>query len=165
MQIEKYKTESTVDNLIYTFESVGEKVIQKMVVYTKIENPEDIGLTFDSIVYNLGFGDWNQETGDLDDQIISKNGDTEKVLATVAETVNKFWMLYPNASIFFIGSVPKGEKPRRTRLYQMKINRYFSKINSLVDIGGYNYEGRKWENFVKNENYMAFLISRKKQLF
>jgi hypothetical protein len=163
MQIEKYKTESTVDNLIYTFESVGEKVIQKMVIYSKIENPEDVGLSFDSIVYNLGFGDFDYKTGELDDQIISKNGDTEKVLATVANTVNKFWTLYPNASIFFMGSVPDGEKPQRTRLYQMKINRYFFEIINSVDIRGYT--GSKWENFEKNENYTAFLISRKKQLF
>lgn len=147
MQIEKYETESTVDNLIYTFESVGEKVIKKMVIYTKIEDPEDVGLSFDSIVYNLGFGDFDEKTGELDDQIISKNGDTEKVLATVAETVNKFWTLYPNASIFFMGSVPKEEKPRRTRLYQMKINRYFAEISNIVDVGGYT--GIKWENFEK----------------
>ncbi len=163
MQVEKYKTESTVDNLIYTFESIGEKVIQKMVIYTKIEDPEDVGLSFDSIVYNLGFGDFDEETGELDDQIISKNGDTEKVLTTVAETVNKFWTLYPNANIFFIGSVPEGEKPRRTRLYQMKINRYFAEISNIVNIIGYN--GRQWEDFKNNENYMAFLISPKKQLF
>ena len=163
MQIEKYKTESTVDNLIYTFESVGEKVIQKMVVYSKVENPEYIGLSSDSIVYNLGFGDFDKKTGEIDDQIISKNGDTEKVLATVAETANKFWMLYPNASIFFMGSIPEGEKPRRTRLYQMKINRYFADISNIVNIRGYN--GRQWEDFKNNENYMAFLISKKKQLF
>ena len=163
MQIEKYKTETSVRGLIYTFESIGEKIIQKMVVYSKIENPEDIGLSFDSIVYNLGFGDFNEKANSLDDQIISENGDTEKVLATVAETVNKFWTLYPNANIFFTGSVPEGEKPRRTRLYQMKINRYFSKISDTVDIGGYT--GSEWEDFVKNENYMAFLISRKKQSF
>ena len=62
-----------------------------------------------------------------------------------------------------MGSVPEGEKPRRTRLYQMKINRYFSEISNIVDIGGYN--GRKWEDFKNNENYTAFLISPKKQLF
>ena len=163
MQIGKYKTESTVDNLIYTFESVGEKVIQKMVVYTRIENPTDIGLPYDSIVYNLGFGDWNEETNQLDDQITSKNGDTEKVLATVAETANEFWVEYPNASIFFMGSTPNGEMPRRTRLYQMKINRYFSEINKLVDIEG--YEINEWEDFMNDKNYIAFLISHKKQLF
>lgn len=111
----------------------------------------------------MGFSDFNEKTGELDDQIISKNGDTEKVLATVAETANKFWTLYPNASIFFMGSVPEGEKPCRTRLYQMKINRYFFEISNIVDIGGHN--GRKWEDFKNNENYVAFLISSKKQLF
>jgi hypothetical protein len=163
MQIEKYKTESTIDNLIYTFESVGEKIIQKMVIYSKVENPEYIGLSFDSIVYNLGFGDFDKRTKEIDDQIISKNGDTEKVLATVAETANKLWMLYPKASIFFMGSVPEGEKPRRTRLYQMKINIYFAEISNIVNIRGYS--GKQWEDFKNNENYMAFLISRKKQLF
>lgn len=160
MQIEKYKTESTVDNLIYTFESVGEKVIPKMVVYTKIESPTDIGLPSNSIVYNLGFGDWNEETNQLDDQITSKNGDTEMVLATVAETANEFWIEYPNASIFFMGSTPNGEVPRRTRLYQMKINSYFSEISKLVDIEG--YEINEWEDFMNDKNYIAFLISRKK---
>ena len=163
MQIEKYNTESTVDNLAYTFESVGERVIQKMVIYTKIENPKDIGLPHDSIVYNLGFGDWDEEIGELDDQIISKNGDTEKVLATVAETANLFWSEYPNASIFFMGSTPDNETPRRTRLYQMKINRYFSEINSITDIEGYRAD--EWESFMNHKNYIAFLISRKKQLF
>jgi hypothetical protein len=163
MKIEKYKTETTVKGLVYTFESVGEKVIKKMVVYSKIEYPQDIGLTSDSIVYNLGFGDFNEETCELDDQIISKNGDTENVLATVADTTSKFWTIYPDASIFFVGSVPEGEKPRRTRLYQMKINRYFSEISNIVEIVGYN--GVRWENFMNNKNYIAFLISRKKQLF
>jgi hypothetical protein len=67
MQIEKYKTESTVDNLIYTFESVGEKVIQKMVVYARIKDPRVIALPFDTTVYNLGFGDLDSETNYVDD--------------------------------------------------------------------------------------------------
>ena len=46
MQIEKYRTQSTVDSLIYTFESVGDKVIQKVVVYTRIKEPESIGLIY-----------------------------------------------------------------------------------------------------------------------
>jgi hypothetical protein len=130
MQIEKYETESTVSSLIFTFDSVGERIIKKRVIYSKFDNPEDIGLSYDSIVYNLGFGDFNEETGDLDDQIVSKNGDTEQVLATVAGTVFDFWIEYPDALIFFIGSIPEGEKARRTRLYQMKI------INASF---GFNY--------------------------
>jgi hypothetical protein len=163
MQIEKYETESTVSSLIFTFESVGEKVIKKRVIYSKFNNPEDIGLSYDSIVYNLGFGDFNEKTGELDDQIISKNGDTEQVLATVAGTAFDFWIEYPDALIFFMGSIPEGEKARRTRLYQMKINRYFADISLIVDIDGLTENG--WETLSKDKNYVAFLISQKNQVF
>jgi hypothetical protein len=61
MQIETYETKSTVDSLIYTFESVGEKVIKKGVIYSKFENPNDIGLSANLSVYNLGFGDVDEE--------------------------------------------------------------------------------------------------------
>ncbi len=163
MQIEKYKTETNIDNLIYTFESVGEKVIKKKVIYAKFNNPENIGLPFNTIVYNLGFGDWNEETDELDDEVISKNGDTEIVLATVAGTIFNFWMKYPNADVFFMGSVPENETPRRTRLYQMKINRYFADISNNVNIRGFAENG--WEIFSKHKNYIAFLISQKNQVF
>lgn len=159
MQIEKYKTESTVDSLIYIFESVGERVIQKVVVYSKIENPKTVGLEENTIVFNLAFGDWDLETDELNDQVESKNKDTEKVLATVADTVFEFWEEYPDTNIFFRGSQPFGEKARRTRLYQMKINRYFADIINIVNIKG--FENDNWEVFSANKNYLAFLISRK----
>ena len=160
MQIEKYKTESTVDNLIYTFNSVGEKVIQKMVVYTRIKDPRIIALPPNTTAFNLAFGDWDSETDYLDDQVESKNRDTEKVLATVANTAFEFWEEYPDALIFFRGSQPTGEKARRTRLYQMKINRYFADINLIADVSG--FESNDWEDFMLNKNYIAFLISQKK---
>jgi hypothetical protein len=163
MQIEKYKTESTVDSLIYTFESVGNREIKKGVIYSKFENPNTVGLPSNVSVYNLGFGDVNEETEEIDDQIISKNGDTEIVLATVAGTAFNFWAEYPHAYIFFMGSIPEGEKPRRTRLYQMKINRYFEEISLVANVLGYTEKG--WEKFIINKNYDAFLISQKKQLF
>jgi hypothetical protein len=162
MQIEKYKTESTVDSLIYTFESVGERVIRKVVEYTKL-NPIYVGLPIDTDVYNLAFGDWNDDISDYEDTVESKNGDMEKVLATVANTALKFWEEYPEISIFFQGSFVSGENPSRTRLYQMKINLYFRKISEQVNIRGYGEQG--WEDFKNNKNYMAFLISQKKQLF
>jgi hypothetical protein len=160
MQIEKYKTESTVDSLIYTFESVGERIIQKVVMYSKIENPKTVSLEENTIVFNLAFGDWDLETDELNDQVESKNKDTEKVLATVANTAFEFWEEYPDANIFFRGSQPLGEKARRTRLYQMKINRYFADLITIVNIKG--FENDNWEVFLANKNYLAFLISQKK---
>lgn len=162
MQIETYETKSTVDSLIFTFESVGEKAIKKVIVYSKIENPKIIRLDANTIVFNLAFGDLDLETGDFNDQVESKNKDTEKVLATVANTAFEFWEEYPDANIFFRGSQPFGEKARRTRLYQMKINRYFAEINLVVNIRG--FENDNWEEFMMNKNYVAFLISQKNKL-
>ena len=159
MQIEKYKTESDIDNLIYTFESIGEKVIKKIVEYSKL-NSVYVGLPIDTDVYNLAFGDWDNEINDYVDNIESKNGDMEKVLATVANTALKFWEEYPKAQIFFQGSLVPGENPRRTRLYQMKLNQYFNEISETVTIKGYGEN--EWEDFKNNKNYIAFLISPKK---
>ena len=159
MNVEKYTTKSTVSSLIYTFDSVGTKIIKKVVIYSKIEYPEYVGLPPDTEVYNLGFGDFDEETGGIDDNIESRNGDTEKVLATVANTANQFWGEYPDALLFFRGSQPSGEKPRRTRLYQMGLNKYMDDINSIVDVFGFVND--EWEEFTVNKNYTAFLILRK----
>ena len=159
MQIEKYRTQSTVDSLIYTFESVGERVIRKVVVYSRFENPKIIGLSKNTLVFNLAFGDLDSEMDTWDDQVESRNKDTEKVLATVANTAFEFWEEYPDALIFFRGSQPLGEKARRTRLYQMKMNRYFTDINLIAVVSG--FENNKWEEFSANKNYLAFLVSKK----
>ena len=81
------------------------------------------------------------------------------MLATVADTIFEFWEEYPDVLVFFRGSQPLGETARRTRLYQMKINRYFADINLIVDVSG--FENGVWEEFRINKNYTAFLISQK----
>lgn len=158
MKLEKYTTQSSVDKLSYTFESIGIKTIIKVVEYTQL-NPQLIGLYSDVQVYNLGFGDWNDDIQDFDDHIKSNNGDTEKVLSTVANTTNEFWEEYPDAFLYFKGSQPFGDKPLITRLYQMNMNRYFNDISKIADIFGLTESG--WEIFTGNKNYIAFLISRK----
>ena len=40
--------------------------------------------------YNLAFGDFNEETTEIDDNIITNNGDGIKVLATVVSTLYAF---------------------------------------------------------------------------
>ena len=41
-------------------------------------------------IYNLGFGDYNDTSGKIDDFSVTNNGDSLKVLATVASTVYAF---------------------------------------------------------------------------
>jgi hypothetical protein len=45
---------------------------------------------FDFDIYNLGFGDLNQATGEIDDLSISSNHDRDKILGTVASSVLHF---------------------------------------------------------------------------
>lgn len=71
-------------------------------------------------LYNLSFGDKNMETGELDDKVITDNGDSEKVLATVVAALYVFVDRYPDTWVYATGSTNA-----RTRLYGMGINKYF----------------------------------------
>ena len=82
MELDKYELKSGERLEVYEFISVGPNGrITKLVQYTPT-NYKDL--------YNLGFGDKNAETGEIDDNVISNNGDSEKVLATVVATLYAF---------------------------------------------------------------------------
>lgn len=91
MKLPKYPLASG-DNLT-TFEFISEGPkgrIPKLVQYSQT-NLKD--------VFNLAFGDINESTGKINDTIISNNGDSEKVLATIVATVYAFTDRYPDACI------------------------------------------------------------------
>lgn len=155
MKIEKYQTESTTNKLVFSFKSIGSKIIEKKVLFTPIEDSENYGLPPMINLYNLAFGDWDETLEDIDDSVRSNNGDADKVLATVANTVIEFWVEYPDVPLFMTGSTPG-----RTRLYQNGIFKNYIEINQKVDIYGlFNYE---WERYILGKNYDAFLILRKR---
>jgi hypothetical protein len=110
------------------------------------------------ICFNLCFGDWDETKQMVDDLIITDNKDSLKVLATVANSALLFTKLYPNSFIYL-----KGSTPSRTRLYQMGITKYWAEISNLFIVYGYTSNG-KWELFLKNTYYDAFLTLRKKDL-
>lgn len=99
----------------YQFNSEGPKgIIVKRIQFTLV-NKEGI--------YNLGFGDQIAGTEEIDDQIVSNNGDSEKVLATVVSAVFAILDRYPNAWIFAAGSTTAS-----TRLYQIGIARFLNEM-------------------------------------
>ena len=141
-----YQIQTSSNFVTYDFISEGKKgEILKEVRYTETEFLN---------VWNLGFGDIDPKTGIINDKIISDNGDSEKVLATVAHTCIEFSKHFPEAMIFAVGSTPA-----RTRLYQMGLTRNFNEISELFIIWGLLKEG--WEIFEKNKNYQALLVKRK----
>jgi len=123
MRLPKYPLASSDQLTTFEFISEGQKgLIHKIVQYqpTNLKN-----------VYNLAFGDKDHTTGEIDDTIISNNGDSEKVLATVVASVYAFTDKYPEAWIYATGSTKA-----RTRLYQMGIAKFFTEVEDDFEILG-----------------------------
>lgn len=146
MKLDRYELKSGERLEVFEFVSIGNKGrIIKLVQYTPT-NYKDL--------YNLGFGDKNAKTGEIDDIVISNNGDSEKVLATVVSTLYAFTDKHQGAMVYATGS-----SKVRTRLYRMGITKYLSEIEN--DFVIYGETERGWEIFKKNIEYDAFLVIRK----
>ena len=112
MNLPQYKTNPDEDLHSFSFISEGKNgKIEKVIRYEKITND----------VFNLGFGDKDSITGKINDKVVTNNGDTEKVLATVVSTVFTFTERNPNAYIYATGS-----NHVRNRLYRRGITKYLS---------------------------------------
>lgn len=118
---------------------------QKIVQYTPT-NYRDL--------YNIGFGDKNIETGEIDDTIISNNGDSDNVLATVVATLFAFIDKHKQAMVYATGSTKS-----RTRLYRMGITKYLDEIKEDFEIFGELENG--WKEFQIDVEYEAFLVKLK----
>ena len=141
-----YDIKSKRDFLSFEFVSEGPKgKITKQVQYTKTRIPN---------LYILGFGDKNLLTGDLDDTVTTNNGDSQKVIATVAATVETFLKHYPRAFIYATGS-----NKVRTRLYRILISNNLGLIKTNFQIFGLKDD--KYDLFKKNIDYDGFLLCRK----
>ena len=140
-----YEVDIASDFQTFEFISVGTKGnITKVVRYTEIDIKG---------VFSLGFGDKNLETGHISDLIISNNGDSQKVLSTVAATLKVFMNNYPEAIVIATGSTEA-----RTRLYQMGIAKSFETIQRDYIVLG--LKEKDWEPFKKNVTYEAFLVKK-----
>jgi hypothetical protein len=146
MKLDKYELKSGEQLEVFEFVSIGQKgKIPKIVQYTPT-NYKDL--------YNLGFGDKNIETGEIDDIVISNNGDSEKVLATVVATLYAFIDKHKESMVYATGSTKS-----RTRLYRMGITKYLDEIKEDFEIYGELENG--WEEFQKDVEYEAFLVKLK----
>ncbi|PSL23913.1 DUF6934 family protein [Dyadobacter jiangsuensis] len=143
--------EITPGDTALTFEFVSQGVkgdVEKLVVYSRI------GLTG---TFNMGFGNKIGSTEDFDDSTVTNNGDTQKVMATVAATLYPFTDRFPDAKVYF-----KGSTRARTRLYRIGISNNLELITLDFQIYGLNHG--QWEKFVLGIDYEAFLVTRKKKM-
>lgn len=146
MKLPRYEYATEGDYKLFKFTSEGPKgSITKLVVYTET-NKEN--------VYNLAFGDYDEETGEVDDKSITDNRDSRKVLATVASTLYVFTEKNADAWIYATGSTNA-----RTRLYQIGIIINLEEIS--VDFEVFGLRENVWYEFEKGKNYEAFLAKRR----
>jgi len=151
MHLDRYSYNSSTNkaNLDYEFESIGPKgTIMKVVRFLEISEG----------IYNLGFGDLDISTRKIKDDVITNNGDTEKVLSTVALIARDFILKHPGIILFI-----EGTSKAKTRLYQINISKYLEEIKQDLEIQGSRND--EWELFRKDTNYDAFIAMPRKSGF
>jgi len=147
MKHKKYEYSADEGLHFYEFISIGKNGdIRKVVEYSE--------MNIDGY-YNLAFGDFDERKNEINDKVVTNNGDSLKVLATVASTVYAFTGKYPEAKIFATGSTEV-----RTRLYRMGITNNLVEIQEDFNVFGLKYDNN-FEEFIVGEDYIGFLIFRK----
>ncbi len=141
-----YQLTESSDGYWYEFDSINNnKVIRKAIGFY-----ESI---YDSNAVELVFGDLIE--GKLDVVVVSDNKDFHIIINTVIVTVYRFLELYPEKSIFFMGSTNT-----KTRIYRAIIAKLYDETDSDFEIYGLTFEN-ELERFVPNKNYYSFQISKK----
>jgi len=134
MKLPRYELIAEQSLMVFEFTSEGTKgQIPKLIKFSE---------TTLKGFYNLAFGDKDLETGEIDDNVVSNNGDSEKVLATVVSAVFAFTDLYKDVWVYASGSTKS-----RTRLYRMGITKYFDEVKQDFHIFGL-LDG-EWHEFKK----------------
>ena len=145
MKLPKYEIEAEDSLNVFEFVSVGTKGnIPKLIKFSE---------TALNDFYNLAFGDKNILTGEIDDLVISNNGDSERVLATIVSAVYAFTDKEINAWVYATGSTPA-----RTRLYRSGITKYLDEVKNDFEV--YGLLNGEWEYFEKDVDCTAFLVRR-----
>ncbi|MBL0743901.1 DUF6934 family protein [Chryseolinea lacunae] len=142
MNLSYYSIRPDDEHLSYTFYSVGRRGrILKNITYRLVQ-AEPIQ------VFNLSLGEVDSETRQLRDDAITENGDRDKVLATVARSVDVFCEYHRDAYV-----VARGNTPARNRLYRMMISNNLAAIQSRYRVFG--LVGVKEKSFGKIKIMMA----------
>lgn len=140
------------DTLFYVFLSQSkELIVPKAVAFVPIDKQ---GQQY----YNWGFGDMviDPLTGHytIDDKAETNNGDTKTVFYTVVSTLEDFFEIHPQATVYVEGS-----NGQRTRVYRSLIARHWKQIEPVYYVQG--YIDNALEAFRPGRAYEYILITRR----
>ena len=153
----RYKISTSDHSETFEFTSIGAKgKIQKLIHFQETDNP---------LIYNLAFGDKIEHVIDgeivieIDDRVISENGDRDIVLATVVSAVYEYSSRYPDRWIIFTGS-----DEIRTRLYRIAITKNYKDLCKDFHIFGLDFVNDILEKvpFDSNMQFLGFIVKRQK---
>jgi hypothetical protein len=151
MDLPYYALRSTRSRLQYTFYSEGRRgKILKVIRFVMVQTLP--------VVFNVSLGDVNSKTGELSAEAISDNGDRDRILRTVAESIILFCRRYPQVYVF-VG----GNSLVRNRLYRMIISNRIEEIRERCEVFG--VIGFRAYPFRKNQDYNGFLVKGLKKLY
>jgi len=146
MKTDRYPLNSAQDLMRFEFVSEGPRgFIPKIIEFQRTEIPD---------VYNLAFGDVQHPHRTLNDRAVSNNGDTEKVLTTVAWAVALFLERRPYAFVYAEGSTPA-----RNRLYRRSMARFLDELERSFYL--YGRVGNEFFDFDPEQEYEGFLAQLK----
>ena len=135
----------------YSFVSKGPK--GEFVKYVRFVNLQNLPGT-----YNLAFGTIRQDKVDYTET--TNNGDRNQILATIFHIALIFIKANPDQKIFIMG-----RNQATTRLYRGAINHLYAEITSEFSVqGGIYFENAdeyRFEEFISNKQYDAFLFERR----
>ena len=145
MNLDKYNLDISENSICFYFTSTGRKgTIKKIIRFQPLSKPQ---------YYNISFGDLiDRDT--VDDKNITDNGDSQKILATIAHAVLLFTNENKNARVIAVA-----HSPARTRLYRIGISNNLYEITKKFHLLGLLND--KWEIFEPGMDYKAFLVMRK----
>jgi hypothetical protein len=149
MNYSAYPIERIGKELTFVFESnnyEGTNPVIKIVDFVKV-------IRYSKTYYNLEFGDLSVKSWQIDDLVVTNNGDMRKVLRTVAATLDIFFDEYPTEEVHIGGS----DEVRHS--YYHKLIRDYHKIISIH----YEVQGcinKKIEPFEANKEY-EFIVVKK----
>lgn len=177
--ITAYKTEiidTDISKVRYLFESRGEKSIIKAIEYSFVRK-----LTGRKI-YNLGFGDYDEQNSSILDDVNSNNGDMRKVFNTVLNTVPKFFTINKDAAILIQGSDSAEDFKvkceisckkkcaemcknynRRIKAYRYYVDKNFIELSKeYIFFGLTSSENPSIIQYVPKNEYVGILVFKKK---
>lgn len=172
-----YETQEFISNssIRFLFVSHGNQEIIKVIDYSIVRFKTEVIRT--EKIFNLGFGNYDLDSGHIDDSDISDNGDVYKVLTTVLSTIPHFFNVHPNEAIMVTGSDSTKDyidnclltcrkkcaeahecknQHRRINIYRGYVNKNFE--NLCKDYTFYGGLGSIIEDYIPQKDYDSVFI-------